>query len=356
MNESPRCHCGHRLYDHLGPRGRCNEGTKQCGCSQFYEPEGETVQYENVEIPRDGYGRPMIMPAGRGKKRIPYRRCTTFVGCLDDQSGLIKWKSRQVAYGMGQRKDLVLAAAAADPEDKRTLGDVAEKAAEHAQGSSAATTGTALHALTERIDRGQPLGVIPTEYEADIEAYRAATKDIEFLGIETFRVHDEWQIAGTADRVGIWRGIPTIMDIKTGSVDYPHKMAMQLAMYARSVPYDIATDTRGSDAEPVSINTGVIIHLPAGQGRCTLYEIDLVKGWGACLIARQVWSWRGTKGLTREVDPHDEPPAPPTWASLIAAAASLDDLRLIWKRAAECGALTAEVQAAATEKSRELAA
>jgi hypothetical protein len=313
------------------------------------------AQWQNAEIPRDRWGRPMIMPL-KGTKRVAYRRATTFVGCLDDTNGLMKWMSRQVAFGMGQRKDLVLAAAAADPTDKKKIGEIADKAAEHAKGvaGDAAETGTALHSLTERIDRGGPLGVVPSEYQADIEAYRKATEHIEYLGIETFRVHDEWKVAGTADRIGILNGRPMIMDIKTGSIDYPHKMAMQLAMYARSLPYDIATDKRGTDVKEVDLNYGVIIHLPAGQGRCDLYEIDIAKGWGACLIARQVWDWRGRKDLTRLIDPAAGSAEPATWESLILGADSKDRLREIWRRASELGELTAELKAAAKVRSEEL--
>ena len=317
-----------------------------------------TTQFENVDIPRDRFGRPMIVPpdAKNKNKRTPYRRCTTFVGCLDDMNGLMKWQARQVAYGMGQRNDLMLAAAAADPGDKKTLHDIAEKAKEAAKSSAAADIGTALHSFTERIDRGQPLGVVPQEYQADLDAYRAATQNIEYLGIETFRVHDEWQIAGTADRIGLWRDRPTIMDIKTGSIDYPAKMAMQLAMYARMTPYDIPTDTRTTDPEPIDLNRGIIIHLPAGQGICNLYEIDLAKGWGACLIARKVWNWRGTKELTKQVDPNAPAPQPATWDLLITNADSLDRLREIWKRAAELGELTDELKRLAEARSRRLAA
>ena len=46
------------------------------------------TQFDNTEIPRDRWGRPMIMPA-KGSKRIAYRRATTFVGCLDDTIGLM---------------------------------------------------------------------------------------------------------------------------------------------------------------------------------------------------------------------------------------------------------------------------
>jgi len=309
--------------------------------------------FENVELQRDRFGRPMLMPPSGKGKRIPYRRTTTFVGCLDDQSGLMRWLENQVAFGMGQRSDLVLAAAATDPGDKKALRSIAEAAKEAAAASAAATRGTALHALTERIDRGQPLGVIPAEFEADIEAYRTATAGIEFIGIETFRVHDEWTVAGTADRIGMLNGRPVIMDIKTGSIDYPHKMAMQLAMYARSVSYDIATDTRQPDLEPIDLNHGVIIHLPAGEGRCELHEIDIAKGWGACLIAQQVWSWRGTKGLTEPLRPRA---APATWESLARSATDLDRLREIWRRAAELGEMTNELQALLLARSAEVAA
>jgi PD-(D/E)XK nuclease superfamily len=324
-----------------------------------------TAELQNVEIPRDRFGRPMIMPAGRGTKRQAYRRTTTFVGCLDDMNGLMKWKARQVAYGMGQRKDLVLAAAAADPADKKLLAEIAEKATEHAMSSAGATTGTALHSLTERLDRGQTLGHVPDPYPADLDAYRKATEGIEWLGIECFRVHDDWKIAGTADRVGRnAKGRVQIYDIKTGSIDYPHKMAMQLAMYARMTPYDIGTDKRGAPEPGLDLNTGIIIHLPAGTGRCDLYEINLNEGWSACLLARKVWDWRGTKDLTHLIGDdrnttwersNSENP-PPTWEDLVAGSVTVEELRTVWARAKECGQLTPELRALCTGRSQTLSA
>lgn len=320
-----------------------------------------TAELQNTEIPRNRWGQPMVMPV-KGNKRVGYQRVTTFVGCLEDKNGLMRWKARQVAYGMGQRRDLVLAAAAADPADKTDLGKIADKAEEAALSSAGATIGTAVHSLTERIDRGKPLGPVPHEAEADIEAYQKATAAIEFTGIEAFRVHDDWQVAGTADRIGILHGRPMIFDIKTGSIDYPHKMAMQLAMYARSLPYDIPTDKRGTDATPIDLNTGVIIHLPAGQGICNLYEIDIARGWGACLLARKVWAWRAIKDLTHLVgderrstwERSNGTAEPPTWLSLAATAADLDELRTIWARAKECGQFTEELRAACTQRSEQL--
>lgn len=323
-----------------------------------------TPELVNTEIPRDRYGRPMVLAPGSKSKRVSYRRTTTFVGCLEDTYNLMAWKNRQVAIGMGQRPDLVLAAASTDPDDKKRFNEIAEKACEHALASASATTGTSLHALTERLDRGQKLGHVPDPYGADLKAYEKAIAGIEFTGIEAFRVHDEWKIAGTTDRVGYYNGRLTIMDIKTGSIDFPHKMAMQLAMYARSVPYDIATDTRGADPQPVDLNTGIIIHLPAGQGSCDLYEIDIAKGWGACLIAQQVWRWRSEKNLTHKVGDEREtvweksgspnPFGPTAWLQLIELASSTAQLRQLWAEARDHDALTEDFRAAAQERSEQL--
>jgi hypothetical protein len=264
----------------------------------------------------------------------------------------MNWKVARVAFGMSQRPDLVLAAAAAGLDDEESLKKFGNQAAEHALVSASATTGTAEHRLTERIDRGETLGVIPAEYKSDLDAYRRATEDIEWLAIESFRVHDEFKVAGTTDRIGRdKKGRIRIYDIKTGNINFPHKMCMQLAMYSRSVPYDIATDKRVKDPGEIDKHRGVIIHLPAGEGRCDLYEVDIVSGWGACLIARQVWRWRDTKGL---LTPLKEPVPPPTWESLANAATTVEELRTIWAQTHRSKQLTKSLRALCTECSQEL--
>ena len=100
-----------------------------------------TEQFATADIRRDRFGRPLVVPPGGGP-RVAYRRTTTFVGALEDTYALQQWKQRQVAIGLGQRPDLVLAAAATDPEDKDRLNEIVEKATEHATAS--ATTRTPL--------------------------------------------------------------------------------------------------------------------------------------------------------------------------------------------------------------------
>ena len=52
-----------------------------------------------LEIPRDRYGRPMVVPP-KGGKPVPYTRTTTVAGSLDDGTGLVAWKLRMAAAGL----------------------------------------------------------------------------------------------------------------------------------------------------------------------------------------------------------------------------------------------------------------
>lgn len=247
----------------------------------------------NTEIERDRYGRPLVTPPGGGKPTA-YTRCTTYVDALDSKEGLMRWKARMTALGLAARPDLALAIQSTNPDDKKSLDAVVDQALDAAKASAAATTGTALHQLTERIDEGGTLDglALPDEHRASLDAYRRATEHIEWSAIEQFRVHDELKIGGTADRVAVIDGASVIADVKTGSIDYPGKFAMQLAVYAHSLVYDHATGERHSDTPPADLERGLIIHLPAGAGECTLHWIDLTAGWEAVEIAGRVREWR----------------------------------------------------------------
>jgi hypothetical protein len=237
------------------------------------------------DVPRDDFGRPLVVPPGGGP-RVAYQRFTTFSGGLDNQANLTDWKLRHAVHNLSLRPDLVLTAAAADPDEKprrwggrSPLGKIVDKVLEPAD--AAANIGTSLHSFTEKLDRGEKLGPIPDPFGADLKAYEAASADFEWTAIETFRVYDPWKLGGTADRIGRYRGRLYVVDIKTGSIDYPTKMAMQIAGYSRAVPYDTGTDTRG-EPEGVDLRSGIIVHLPAGQGSCELHWINLEKGWQLC--------------------------------------------------------------------------
>jgi hypothetical protein len=294
---------------------------------------------------------------------IYYRRTTTFIDVLQDEFALKKWDRRMVTYGMSQRPDLVLAAAACDPNDaadKKKLQKIAGDAIEHAMGSAAANIGTALHKLTERMDNGETLGYVPEPFPADLRAYEQCMKDekLKWDAVESFRVHDPWKVGGTTDRLGTRKsGRLRIFDLKTSPnenpIMYPHGPAMQLAMYAHSVPYVYPGDYRTTDPGEVDINVAYIINMPAGSGKCELRPIDIAKGWGACQLAVQVWRWRDSKNLILEPDKVRDTD---TFSDMAARARTVTELKMLWHNAFEAGVLTSELKTLIQQRKTELGA
>lgn len=297
------------------------------------------------DIPRDRWGRPMVCPPG-GKKPVAYTRCTTFVGVLEDTYNLSRWQQRMVALGLADRPDLMLAVAA-HREDRNKLNEITANALEAAQAGAAATTGTALHALTEKVDRDAPLGVIPEAYIADLEQYREQTAPLQVQRIEQFRVLDSLRIGGTTDRVVEYEGRYYIADVKTGSIDWGIlKICMQLAVYSRSTPYDFETRVRTADPFEVDQDRAIVIHLPAGQGKCELIWVDIAAGWDAVQVAKDVREWRARKGLSEPFAAEGTDTTFESDGGFVSAAAlasSVEELNQIWVKATAVGAWNDDV-------------
>lgn len=282
------------------------------------------------QVNRDGWGRPLIIPVDGGKPTA-YTRCTTFVDCLDDKANLSKWMQRKVAQGLSMRPDLLMAISAIDDPDgagKGAYNKVCEQAMEAAKSKAAATTGTALHKFTERLDLGQEVGFVPVEHQADLKAYQAATAGLEIVAVETFIVLDEHKVAGTFDRLVRHNGVLKIADVKTGSISWGMgKIAMQLAVYAHGLIYDPADGSRTSLGD-VDLTEGIVIHLPAGQGTCDLVPVDIAKGWAAIPLAKSVRDWRSTRWPLAPMTPTT---ATPDLAGRIASATTVAELLQLWE-------------------------
>jgi hypothetical protein len=372
---------------------------------------------QQVEIPRrrtstGGEGGPLVIAPGQtrswGKKRCEtcgrrvepdkasprkgkcrcmyYQRTTTWIDVMQDEFLLKQWGNRNVAYGMSQRPDLVLGAAACKPdsddsqpyEDKKTLNTIAAEAQSVAGDKVKANIGTSLHKLTHQMDRGETLGFIPDPWPRDLKAYERKCKveGVEWVSVESFRVLDDWVskfckhihprnkaydptnpcrctgIGGTVDRIGWYKGRLTVFDIKTGSMFNKIGHAMQLAMYARMVPYIIATDERAKDLADINLQVGYIIYLPEGKGHCEFHPMNIHNGWGACNVAKQVWQARGQEYELAHDDPMLRSGA--TFKDMAARASTKAELKMLWTSAKELHSLTPDLKQFITDRAKEV--
>lgn len=305
-----------------------------------------------------------MLPPKPGAKPIPYTRATTLAGAIDDKSGLMLWKQRLTALGLVDRRDLLTAIAATDPGDKKALNRLVEEAAEHAGATAAATIGTALHTFTERIDLGLDVGPVPAGLEADLHAYRAFTAAAAWHveAVEVFLVNHAYTVAGTADRIVRIDGRNYIADVKSSqSVDFVQSWAAQTAIYANSLPWDYGkgcTVPWGVDGQPEapSKDRALIIHMPAGQGRCSAYWIDIKAGWDAVRLAVRVREYRAKRDLLTAYQPGEaslEDAVGDPIRARIATAASVEELTAIW--AEHQDTWTDTYTAAAAARKREVA-
>jgi len=261
------------------------------------------------DFPRDRYGRPMIVPADGGKP-VPYGRPSSFGKKLEDTYGLEQWQRRMVTVGLARTPSLVARAATipGDPKawtkaHKADLNAIADEALIAAKANQAADIGTSLHRMTELADLGDDVSHLPEPFAADVAAYRAGMAahgfTIDPAHIECRMVCDELRLAGTTDRIPYVNGIGRhrILDLKTGeSIELAALgYAVQLAVYAHSVLYDVATGER--TPIDLDLSTALIVHLPAGKATFTLYEVDVAAGWEAALVCAEIDRWRKRKNL-----------------------------------------------------------
>ena len=241
---------------------------------------------------RGQYGRPKIkLPDGSGETL--YTRVSTLAKTLSDQTGIMNWKAGMTALGVAQRPDLQ-ALALSDP-DPAGLRSLVKSALSAAGADSAANAGTALHAMSEHADNGYDLSTLPAQYRRDIEAYSKAMEPIDVIAMERFIVNDGLQAAGTFDRLVRYKGELVVADIKTGKSanKFALEPTIQIATYASGSLYNPENGDRISLPDyGVSQEVGLLIHLPKGQGECTLYELDLVAGMKAAKMCAEVRDMR----------------------------------------------------------------
>lgn len=267
----------------------------------------------DYSVKRDYWDRPYVSQDGgplryeKGRKSpinaVAYQRVSTFAEILDDKRGLIDWCAANAAIGVVRDRAIFaqlahLSSAHRDPWNvpaaKKALKPLVEKAQQAAGSEDASGLGTAFHGLAELIDQGIEPEFVPEPMDEWLEVYRQKTAAWEVLDTEIFVVQDELQVAGSIDRLLRHResGRVVAADVKTGSSepDWPLKVTVQVAAYARGQRYDQETGERTPLHPNIDLEHGLLIHVPirTGEPKADLYELDLTAGWELAQLSARV--------------------------------------------------------------------
>lgn len=248
----------------------------------------------------------------------PYGRMSGLADILDDKSGLVDWAACSAAVGLVRDPGLYAGVAAlasahrdpwSTPEAKWPLKELVGKAKSLGGSDQAAQLGTAYHSFAEQLDFGVMPEFMPPQFKPLLEEYRRAVAPLEMLLAECFVACDELERAGSFDRVVRfpdgsvfkvpWRRTPidlsgcaVVADVKSGKHDsaYPMKPTIQIAGYAHGVLYDQESGKRTPIHPDLRTDVGLLIHHPIRTpgSRCSLYLLDLEKGWDLALLAERV--------------------------------------------------------------------
>lgn len=265
----------------------------------------------DYSIVRDYWGRPFISTDGGPLQFEPgrktpvnaeaYTRISTLSGGLDDKGGLVDWAAAMAMIGVVKSKSIhaqVAHLASAhespwyEPAAKKPLKELVQRAKDLGGASDAAGFGTAFHGLCEELDKGNPPAFVPDGLGPWIEARQAALSDFEPVLIEPFVINDSLKVAGNPDRYLRHKetGIMYAADDKTGTDEpaFPLKVTIQVAIASRSMLYDQQTGAR--TAIHCDQSRGILIHTPLRLGvpQCSLYWLDLEKGWELAQLSAQV--------------------------------------------------------------------
>lgn len=282
----------------------------------FADPQGT--------VPRGKYGRAILPHPETGVLR-QWSRPSKLAGELSDPYNLTRWEIRQVMKGIASQSDLrALVATAEWPaetrEQKAALDKIAWKAKDRMATDAKANEGTARHALYAAYFK-DPAGWVdnPQEpaFNRDLHAVRTLFAEqgyithpdlIERMVVTPGPDGRRINAAGTFDyalqRVDASGALawpkPRIGDVKTGIDEVEWKGlgdAIQFAIYANAVAM-VPRDYRGR-YEPTMVDfdkdIATMIHVPLGEGRAAIYDVDIAAGWEAALFILELRKWRNRK-------------------------------------------------------------
>jgi len=230
-----------------------------------------------------------MVPGPNGEEPRPHQRCSTFAKTLNPHSStLAAWLAWKALMGASRPEahQLVQAALHAEKTPKKTIDDLAEIGGSR----TAAEKGTDRHTLLAAALHGIDLSHLPPDARMQVDSIVRLIQSVgEVMAVEFNTVTDApYFTAGTCDLlVRDHDGRPVVMDFKTSSSSYGHRLewALQLISHARG--WHWADNQR---TEPVAWAKPrlIIIHAPQSGEPPQLVELDTDQASQAGLLACQV--------------------------------------------------------------------
>lgn len=292
--------------------------------------------------------------------RIRYASPSGIGDQIENRTNLEKWAQRKEAIGFALHPQLVddvqrLIDGPIDPDSrefKDRLDGIIAEGLRVAKAHLAADQGSHAHAITEDDDEGrnwldralegEELGMPEGVQALLVEAWRRllVREGLIVLASEFPCVNDAWKAAGTGDNhfettkplafevvdpaggtrtVTVPAGIVVVGDKKTGKLKRHHRhrglqyaqgFGPQIACYAMSRPYDLATETRGEWPYEVSQDHALLVHIDVAAALAgetdpdclaELIYVDLAEGrriGELCLLAKKFDAMNTTKPST----------------------------------------------------------
>lgn len=289
---------------------------------------------------RRANGAPLVSDPNDPSKTLRYRRPSSYGKPLDDESALTDWRIFKAMQGVARSQALQAKVNVVKDEDRNEKKLLREEAMDKGSANEAADMGTALHAMTARIEDQTDTGFDPPEqYADDLRAYTDFLEEYGLVSemVEVHMVNDAYRAAGTADRIFkltkplvlpdgriMLPGTLILADLKTGAkLDFSLPgFCVQTAIYADGELYDVIAERR-LPTPPIDRSWTMLVHLPVGKATCTPLWMSVELGLRGALLSYDVKEWQNAWKAGR--DGHDAHPVKVA-EQVIEAESGVDDL------------------------------
>jgi hypothetical protein len=258
----------------------------------------------------DRYGRYLLDVDGQGVK--PYSRVSTMARILEDEYHLTQWKIRTTLHGAAQRADLMQRAAFTPPSNKEAYAEIIREAETLGGATAKRSQGSGFHAAREipEFNPHTPTAQAHPEIARALVMYHQEMAAHRITLIPELRevqmASPRLGVAGTADGFAkMLDGTVRVLDDKTGSTDYPHGFAIQLAFYANMeyakingqwYPISVIEQHFG----PIAKDWALLVHVSLGENPSVdVQDLDIYSGWQGAMLSFQAREWRKRKDLLR---------------------------------------------------------